>query len=87
MWLAPIAAASAIIGLLRGFRRRISRDQFGSVIMWTGWTVVTYALFAYATGIYHNYYVAQLAPALAALVGIGVAQVQETRAKSRSAPS
>ncbi len=85
MWLAPVAAASAIVGLVRGFRRRVDREQFGSVIMWTGWTVVVYVLFAYATGIFHNYYVSLLAPALAALVGIGVAQVRQAGAKTRSA--
>ena len=44
----------------------------------------TTGLFAFASGIYHNYYVAELAPAVAALVGIGVAQGETCPEPSRA---
>jgi 4-amino-4-deoxy-L-arabinose transferase-like glycosyltransferase len=77
MWLAPLAAASALAGAAIAWRRRRRDARLGSLIMWIGWAGVTYVTFAYASGVFHNYYTAQLAPALAALVGIGVALVIE----------
>jgi 4-amino-4-deoxy-L-arabinose transferase-like glycosyltransferase len=41
------------------------------VLLWGGWLLVTGATFSYAQGIIHPYYTVALAPAVAALVGIG----------------
>ena len=40
--------------------------------MWGGWLVVTVAAFSFGAGIIHPYYTVALAPAIGALVGIGV---------------
>jgi len=85
MWLAPIAAVSALAGLLAAIRRRKRDARLGSIILWSGWAVVVYFVFAFAKGIFHNYYVSLLAPALAALVGIGVAQLRDARSAGRIA--
>ena len=43
-----------------------------SVLMWGGWLIVTGVVFSFASGIIHPYYTVALAPAIAALVAIGV---------------
>ena len=40
-------------------------------LLWGGWLVLTGLLFSYADGIIHPYYTVALAPAVAALVGMG----------------
>ncbi len=83
MWLFPVALVSAFAGVITAARRRVRDARLGSLIMWIGWAVVVYFVFAFAKGVYHNYYVSLLAPALAALVGIGVAQVREAKMAGR----
>ena len=83
MWLFPVALVSAFAGMITAARRRVRDARLGSLIMWVGWAVVVYFVFAFAKGVYHNYYVSLLAPALAALVGIGVAQVREAKMAGR----
>ena len=39
--------------------------------MWGGWLLVTGVVFSYMGGMVHPYYTVALAPAVAALVGIG----------------
>ena len=85
MWLAPVAAAALVGGLALAARRRLRPGETGALIMWGGWAASTYVVFAFAEGIYHNYYVAALAPAVAALVGIGVALVRRHRGGTAAA--
>ena len=77
MWLAPVAAATAVAGLWVAWRRR-GRDpgQAAIVVLLSTWAVTTFTVFSYAQGIFHNYYVSLLAPAVAGLAGIGVAMVR-----------
>jgi hypothetical protein len=42
-----------------------------SLLLWGGWLVVTGLVFSLMAGIFHAYYTVALAPAIAALVGIG----------------
>ena len=77
MWLAPVAAAAAVGGLVASVRRRRLDARVGSLVLLTGWAGVTYLVFAFAEGIFHNYYVSFLAPALAGLVGVGSALLRE----------
>ena len=79
MWLFPVAIVSGIVGLIAAIRARRRSERLGSVIMWLGWALSVFVVFSYASGIFHNYYVALLAPAVAALVGIGVQQLREAR--------
>ncbi len=79
IWLAPLAGAAVIGGFVAWARRRRRGPGLGSLVMWTGWLGLSYLVFAYAGGIFHNYYVALTAPSIAALVGIGVALVRRAR--------
>ncbi len=48
-------------------------------MLWAGWLVETGALFSFAQGIIHPYYTVALAPALGALIGIGVVTLWRRR--------
>jgi 4-amino-4-deoxy-L-arabinose transferase-like glycosyltransferase len=71
MWLLPLG----VFGLVAAWRGPLwarlgpARQQ---LVLWAGWTAAHVLVFSYAKGIFHGYYVALLAPAIAALVGIGL---------------
>ena len=71
-WLLP-AAFIALAGVLWSTRAAPRTDRLrASALLWGGWLVVTAAVFSFASGIIHPYYTVALAPAIAALVAIGV---------------
>lgn len=72
MWVVVFALVSLVAGLVLAVKHRERNARTGALVMWGGWFVVTYVVFAFASGIFHNYYVSALAPAVAALCGIGV---------------
>ncbi|MGO9873900.1 MAG: ArnT family glycosyltransferase [Acidimicrobiia bacterium] len=72
-WLVVPAALALLAGVVLAVRRRLSRPEVGSLVLWGGFGIVTYLVFAYTQGVFHNYYVCAFAPAVAALVGISVA--------------
>jgi 4-amino-4-deoxy-L-arabinose transferase-like glycosyltransferase len=70
-WLLPLA----VVGLLAAsWQRRprlpLDRRQ-GSLVLWGMWLLTMVVFFSIA-GMFHRYYLVMLAPAIAALVGIGV---------------
>ena len=73
MWLVVPAVLALMAGVVLAIRGRLARPEVGSVVLWGGYAVVSYFVLAYTHGIFHDYYVSALAPAIAALVGIGVA--------------
>jgi 4-amino-4-deoxy-L-arabinose transferase-like glycosyltransferase len=78
-WLIP-AALIATVALLWQTRRRKRTDALrASVIVWGGWLLLTGIVFSFASGIIHPYYTVALAPAIAALVGIGVVELWRAR--------
>ena len=69
-WLLPLSVLGAG-AVLAGTRRR--RDgAFAAAVLWTVWLATAAVVFSFAQGIFHSYYLSLLAPAAAALVGIGV---------------
>jgi 4-amino-4-deoxy-L-arabinose transferase-like glycosyltransferase len=74
-WLLP-AALVAIVGIAwaRCHAPRTDRVR-AALILWAGWLLVTAATFSYMKGTIHPYYTVALAPAIAALVGIGGQQL------------
>ncbi|MFY1637131.1 glycosyltransferase family 39 protein [Solwaraspora sp. WMMB335] len=70
-WLLPAALLLLAVGLVATARApRTDRTRAGFVI-WGGWLLVTGAVFSFMAGIYHAYYTVALAPAVAALAGMG----------------
>jgi 4-amino-4-deoxy-L-arabinose transferase-like glycosyltransferase len=70
-WLLP-AALLSLVALLWVSRRaaRTSRTR-AFALLWGGWLLVTGLVFSYMQGIIHPYYMVALAPAIAALTGVG----------------
>ena len=70
-WLLPAALVALVAGLVsRGRSPRTDRTR-AALVLWGGWLVVTGAVFSLSSGVIHTYYTVALAPAVAALVGMG----------------
>ncbi|GAB05033.1 glycosyl transferase [Gordonia amarae] len=77
-WLIPTAiilgiAAIVIVARVRGDGKDRRRTELAFLTVWGLWLIVTMGVFSYMAGIFHSYYTAALAPAVAALVGGGAA--------------
>jgi 4-amino-4-deoxy-L-arabinose transferase-like glycosyltransferase len=74
-WLLPTAVVLLIAGLVltRGRTR-------AALALWGGWLVVTGGVFSFMNGIIHSYYTVALAPAIAAIIGIGATELWTRRA-------
>jgi 4-amino-4-deoxy-L-arabinose transferase-like glycosyltransferase len=78
-WLLPAALILLIAGIIlfgRSSRTDIKRAQY---LAWGGWLIGTGVVFSFMTGMYHDYYTMALSPAVAALAGIGTAQLWQHR--------
>jgi 4-amino-4-deoxy-L-arabinose transferase-like glycosyltransferase len=80
-WLFPLSAFGVLAAAL-GLRRRWPLPRrAAALLLWGGWLITYGVVFSMAQGIFHPYYLIMLAPALAALVGIGVAALWTAYAK------
>ena len=72
VWLLVLALASG--GLLLWILHKTPRTNRGraAVIFWILWLIIHIVIFSMTSGVIHPYYVVVMAPAVAALVGIGV---------------
>ncbi|GAA2165868.1 ArnT family glycosyltransferase [Pedococcus bigeumensis] len=78
-WLIPSALILLAVGLyLRGRAPRTDARR-AAYLVWGGWLLVTMVTFSLMAGIFHEYYTVALAPAIAALVGMGAAEAWERR--------
>ena len=79
-WLIPAALVLAVVGLW--LRRRAARTDAprAALIVWGSWLVMTGLTFSLMSGIFHAYYTVALAPAIAALIGIGTSLLWARRA-------
>ena len=70
-WLLPLAAAGMVLGLWT--RRRAGRGDLGrsAYLLWGAWAIVSWAVFSFSQGIFHPYYTAAIAPAIAVLAAGG----------------
>jgi 4-amino-4-deoxy-L-arabinose transferase-like glycosyltransferase len=78
-WLLPAAVLLGAAGLWlhrRAPRTDRSRAAFS---LWGGWLLVTGLVFSFMQGIFHAYYTVALAPAVAALVGMGATALWRLR--------
>ncbi|MFI5913559.1 glycosyltransferase family 39 protein [Dactylosporangium sp. NPDC051541] len=89
-WLLPAALILTVAGLIFSARTSgdtgdagedvVGRRRLAAYVIWGGWLVTTTLVFSYMQGIFHDYYTVALAPALGALVGMGVATLWRRRA-------
>jgi len=78
-WLLPAALVLGAATLwLRRAAPRTDRTR-AAVIVWGSWLMVTGLVFSLMAGIFHAYYTVALAPAIAALVGIGAVGLWRAR--------
>jgi 4-amino-4-deoxy-L-arabinose transferase-like glycosyltransferase len=78
-WLLPAAVVLAGLTLWFTLRRPRTDGVRAEVVVWLSWLVVTALTFSLMAGIFHAYYTVALAPAVAALVGIGSAEAWRRR--------
>jgi 4-amino-4-deoxy-L-arabinose transferase-like glycosyltransferase len=78
-WLIPAALLLMAAGLYFRGRRPSTDTRRAAYLVWGGWLVVTLLTFSLMAGIFHAYYTVALAPAVAALVGMGAAEAWEHR--------
>ncbi len=78
-WFIPAALVVFVGGLV--WRRRAPRtDRIrAGLIIWGSWLLVTAAVFSFSKGTIHTYYTVALAPAFAALAGVGAASLWQRR--------
>src|SRR5882757_2738945 len=78
-WLLP-ASLIMLVALIALTRQAPRTDRTrAAALLWGGWLVVTGLVLSYAGGIIHPYYTVELAPAIAALVGIGAVTLWRQR--------
>ncbi|MEU0493984.1 glycosyltransferase family 39 protein [Mycobacterium sp. NPDC006124] len=81
-WLLPAALIALVVGLVVTRRLpRTDRDR-AQYLAWGGWLIGTAGVFSAMSGLFHDYYTVALAPAVAALVGIGAADLWRRRAST-----
>ncbi len=84
-WLLPAALVALGVGLVLTLRRRRTDMGRASLLVWGSWLLVTGVTFSLMAGIFHAYYTVALAPAVAALVGIGASMLWARRSSWWSA--
>ncbi len=78
-WLLPASVLALVAGIVwRGRAPRTDRMR-AALVLWGGWLLVTAAVFSFSSGVIHTYYTVALAPAIAALVGMGGAMLWQNR--------
>jgi 4-amino-4-deoxy-L-arabinose transferase-like glycosyltransferase len=70
-WLVVVALFVVVFGSYLAARRALSRIELCALLLWGTWLLVTGVVFSFMGGMVHPYYTVALAPAIAALVGIG----------------
>ncbi|MFC7620874.1 ArnT family glycosyltransferase [Microlunatus sp. GCM10028923] len=82
-WLIPAALILAVVAVIAiGTRPRpAARLSHASILIFTGWLVVTGLVFSFMAGIYHDYYTVALAPAVAGTTAVAAAELWRQRAR------
>lgn len=71
VWLLPLALIGVfVLAVARRFRPREDQQQ-QSLILWGGW-LLTMTVFFSVASFFHQYYLSQMAPAIAAMAGIAI---------------
>lgn len=78
-WLLPAAVLLLAAGLWSTRRAPRTDRTRAAFALWGGWLLVTGLVFSFMQGIFHAYYTVALAPAVAALVGMGATTLWRLR--------
>ncbi|MGE0028445.1 MAG: glycosyltransferase family 39 protein [Thermoleophilia bacterium] len=83
-WLLPFAAVALAAGIWsrRGTPRTDRRRA--AYVLWGGWALTHALVFSFMSGIVHSYYTVAMAPALAALSGMGAVDMWRMRGDART---
>ncbi|WP_307007425.1 glycosyltransferase family 39 protein [Sinomonas atrocyanea] len=84
-WLLPSALILGAALLWVGRRAPRTDPVRASVMVWGGWVLVTGLTFSLMAGIIHEYYTVALAPAIAALAGLGAGVLWHRRGRRTEA--
>lgn len=69
-WLLPFAVIVLVAGLVLTARGPLRGGRI-ALLLWGGWLAVHYVVFSFSSGTFHPYYSTAMAPAVAALTGLG----------------
>ncbi|MCK2217226.1 glycosyltransferase family 39 protein [Actinomadura sp. ATCC 31491] len=85
-WLLPFCAVTlAVAVLLRVRRLPVAAAPSGAAwLVWGGWLAVHFAVFSFSSGTFHPYYTTAMAPAVAALSGMGAVVMWQAYRGSRA---
>lgn len=88
-WLLPIAALALVVGLWVTRRAPRTDMRRAMYLLWGAWALTHALVFSVMSGIVHPYYTVAMAPAVAALVGMGTVEMWRMRsvAATRWLPS
>ncbi|MEU6040435.1 glycosyltransferase family 39 protein [Actinomadura sp. NPDC047616] len=84
-WLLPAALILLVAGLWVVRRAPRTDRARASLGLWGGWLLVTGVVFSLMQGIFHEYYTVALAPAVAALAGVGAGLLWPRRRRAAAA--
>jgi 4-amino-4-deoxy-L-arabinose transferase-like glycosyltransferase len=74
-WLLPLAPIVLVAGLILYWKRPRTDLARAALMLWGGWLAVHFVVFSSSNGIIHPYYTTAMAPAVAALTGIGAVEL------------
>jgi len=75
LWFFPFALMAIFIGLGQNHLQRPITFKYLAVLFWCCWLVTYVVVYSCMGGIIHFYYLSTLSPAIAALAGIGIADL------------
>jgi 4-amino-4-deoxy-L-arabinose transferase-like glycosyltransferase len=78
-WLLPAALILLVAGLVFTLRTQRTNPERAAYLLWGGWLLANGLTFSLMKGIVHAYYTVALAPAIGALVGLGVVALLRRR--------
>jgi 4-amino-4-deoxy-L-arabinose transferase-like glycosyltransferase len=76
-WLLPLALLAVWVGVHRGWLRKPWPPAGLALIFWLAWSAICVLVYSQLGGIFHFYYLAPLAPALAVLAALGLSGLWE----------
>lgn len=81
-WLLPFCALSLVFAFVTWLRSR--RTSAPAWLVWGGWLVVHFVVFSFSSGTFHPYYTTAMAPAVAAITGMGGVMMWQAYRESRA---